>query len=50
MTLQATPALELEELTNLMSESTDKTILRAAIRELHSNSTWGENRLGVEWK
>lgn len=42
--------LELAELARLMRESTDKAILRAAIRELHSNSTWGDNCLLVEWK
>ena len=44
------PTFELVEVDRLMRESTDTSILRAAIRELHSNSFWGENGLRVEWK
>ncbi len=44
------PGFELSEVLRTMRESTDMGVLRSAIREMHSNSLWGENGLRVEWK
>jgi hypothetical protein len=43
------PIFELVEVHRLMKESTDLVVLRAAIRELCSNSIWGEKKLNVSW-